>query len=102
MPSTAPVVVCPGSSELPAPGETAQERAANLLKGGHYSYIYLGKGLIEPVDPKRVVVVEPVENHDGYGVTVLRADGLVKWLEGAEMDRMLTGLGFERVELPRP
>ena len=98
---TVETFVCPGSSDEFAPGNTLEEQAENLLKGGHCSYLYLGRGLVDPVDPKRVVVVEPVENHDGEGVNVLRADGQVKWLQGAEMDNVLTGLGFERIDVIR-
>jgi hypothetical protein len=62
------------------------------------SYIYFGKGLTTPVDPLRVVAVEPLENHDGAGVNALFGDGTVKWHDRADAERLLLELGFQRVQ----
>ena len=92
--------VCPASDDEPSPGDTPEQRADNLLKGRHCSYVYLGKGLADPVDPRRVILVEPLENHDGSGMTVLYADGQAEALDRPQAERLLTDLGFERVEPP--
>ena len=92
--------VCPASEDEPSPGETLEQRVENFLKGPHCSYVYLGKGQADPVDPKRVILVEPLENHDGLGMTVLYADGEARGLDRPEAERVLTELGFERVEPP--
>ena len=96
---TRAVFICPASNDTFGTGTTLAEQADDLVKPGHCSYVYLGKGLPGPGDPRRVLAVEPLENHDGRGMNVLRADGSVEWLERAEAEKLLPELGFERVEL---
>jgi hypothetical protein len=80
---TSDVFVCPASSDERAQGDTPEVVAAELLKPGHCSYVYFGKGIIRPIDPKRVVAVERADNHVGdEGVNVLFGNGEVQWLEG--------------------
>jgi prepilin-type processing-associated H-X9-DG protein len=99
------ILVCPGSDDEYAPGDTPEEHAAALATGRHNSYVYLGKGVAHGPDgrpdAKRVVVVEPLENHDGSGMNALYADGRTEWLDRPAAERVLEGLGFERVEPPR-
>ena len=95
------VFVCPAGDDEHAPGDTPAQQAAELLKPGHCSYVYLAKGLSEPVNPKRVVVVERLENHE-YGINVLRADGTVEWRDRPAAEELLAELGFERLEPKKP
>ena len=76
---------------------TDDERAA----GARPSYIYFGKGLTEPVEATKIVVVEPLENHEGSGLNVLYGGGRVEWLDRPAAEAVLTSLGFDRVE-PSP
>src|SRR5205807_4096460 len=69
--------VCPASNDESA-GENDKELAADsVLKPGHCSYIYLGKGLTTPVNPKRIIAFEPLADHQGAGMHVLFGDGSV-------------------------
>jgi prepilin-type processing-associated H-X9-DG protein len=72
-------LICPSSDDDKAVGKTVQETAANVKMPHHCSYFYFGKGLVEPIDPERVIAVERLENHDGQGVNVLFGDGHVDW-----------------------
>jgi prepilin-type processing-associated H-X9-DG protein len=86
---TPDVFCCPRSSDTPATGPTTQAVAANLSTGGHLSYVYLGKGLIEPVPDDVVVAYETPGHHDGLN-NVLFGDGHVERLNSAEMTRLLS------------
>lgn len=84
------VFVCPASNDVyPNPAHPAEQNAADLTKPGHCSYLYFGKGLTQPVDPKRVVLIEALENHVGTGANVLRGDGTVEWLDRDDAERLL-------------
>jgi prepilin-type processing-associated H-X9-DG protein len=84
--------VCPSSRDSAAPGATAREQAANLYKPGHISFIYLGKGLKEPVHPNRVVAYEAMGNHDASGINVLFGDGHVEWFSEPQAKKILAEL----------
>ena len=85
--------VCPSSSDSPAPGATPQEQAGNLYNGGHLSFVYLGKGLREPVHPDRVVAYEVPGHHEGAGMNVMFGDGHVEWFEEPKAKEILADLG---------
>jgi len=69
------MLVCPGT-EAP----TTQQAMA-----GKVDYIYIGRGLNRArIDSKTVVVYEPLSNHNGEGMNVLRADGSVEFLDPTE------------------
>jgi prepilin-type processing-associated H-X9-DG protein len=70
---------CPHSLDDIAPGATRAQQADNLLKGGHCSYIYLGKGLNNKSDGNLLLVYEPVTNHL-EGINALYADGHTEWI----------------------
>lgn len=75
-------LICPSSQHTPAPGKTPAERAANVSKGSHQSYVYVGKGLtFGPV--KKLLVYELLASHEGVGVNVLYSDGSVQFLPKA-------------------
>lgn len=84
------VFVCPSSGDSAAPGATPQEMATNLSKPGHLSFVYLGKGLKNPVHPDRIVAHELLGNHDG--MNVLYADGHVEWFGDAQAKQILADL----------
>jgi prepilin-type processing-associated H-X9-DG protein len=79
------VFVCPASGDTPAGGGDADAQAKNLTSGGHLSYVYLGKGLVEPVaDAEHLVVAyERQAFHGRLGMNVLFADGHIETLPPA-------------------
>lgn len=91
---SAAVFVCPDGPEEPASGASPQEIAENLKKPEHCSYRYLGKGLSEPLDAKRVLVVESLDNHDGAGMNVVYGDATLEWLDRADAEKLLRRLGL--------
>jgi len=95
---TADVYVCPSSQDTPAPGATAQAQAQSLSKGGHLSYVYVGKGmtariLTSPNAGRTVVAYEPMTNHRNDGTNVLFADGHVEFLTAAQAKTVIGGAG---------
>ena len=80
---TGEVFVCPSSNDNPAPGADGRTRATNLGKGGHLSYVYVGKGLGVVTGPgatgKAVLAYEPPSNHANGGINVLFSDGHVEF-----------------------
>jgi prepilin-type processing-associated H-X9-DG protein len=68
--------VCPGSSDTPADGATAQARAAALASGGHNSYVYV-PNLSTSATADTVVLYERAADHSG-GSEFLFADGHVE------------------------
>jgi prepilin-type processing-associated H-X9-DG protein len=80
---TAQVFICPDSADTPATGATTQAIAADLLKPGHCSYIYLGNGLTDKTTPANAVIAyEPLSNHAAAGwkgMNVLYGDGHIDW-----------------------
>lgn len=89
---TSMVFICPSSNDTPAQGATKQAQAANLLAGGHDSYIYLGKGYTNNVSANAVMVYEPPSNHTGSGSNVLFGDGHVSFVPAAVVKTMIAQL----------
>jgi prepilin-type processing-associated H-X9-DG protein len=83
------VLVCPSSDQERARGATTQESAANAHKDLHYSYLYLGKGLVQPVEPLLVIAYERQPSHEGHGMNVLFADGHCEWFPKESMQKLL-------------
>ncbi len=89
------ILVCPNSNDSKAVAPTTQE-VVNLIQSttqptlnarnasGHLSYIYVGKGLIWPVNPDVVLIYEPLQNHDRDGMNILFGDGHAEWLPAAK------------------
>ena len=77
------VFVCPSSKQTPAPGATVSAQSANLSKGGHLSYVYVGKGMNTVSGPgsmaTAVVAYENATDH-ADGVNVLFGDGHVTYV----------------------
>ena len=72
-------LVCPSSGDTVVPGSTFPEQLANLAKGKHQSYVYVGKGL-SALSPRQPVAYEPLHHHQNAGVHVLYSDGTVQFL----------------------
>ena len=93
---TSDVFVCPSSSDTPAPGADSKTRANNLTRGGHLSYVYVGKGLSAVTGPgatgKAVVAYEPLSNHSNGGINVLFADGHVEFFNAPQAQRIIADL----------
>lgn len=85
----ASVLNCPGANDVPAAGPTTRAVVEDARKPGHCSYVYLGRGLSEPIDPRVVMVYEAPENHEGEGFNVMYGDGRVEWVTGAEAEAVL-------------
>lgn len=92
----AAVFVCPTSPHDRAPGADLPTQAANLSKGGHLSYVYVGKGLTTAGVGQRaittVVAHEPLSNHSNNGMNVLFADGHVEFIVGNRAKQMISDL----------
>ena len=93
---TSEVFVCPSSNDNPAPGADSKAQANNLSKGGHLSYVYVGKGLSVLSGPgatgKAVLAYEPPSNHAGGGINVLFSDGHVEFVPAAQANRIIADL----------
>jgi prepilin-type processing-associated H-X9-DG protein len=80
--------VSPGSKDTPATGATNREIAANLMSGGHCSYVYVGRGLTSNSDADDIVAYE----RPGFwpeASNVLYADGHVE-IDNPDFMRKLT------------
>jgi hypothetical protein len=95
-------LICPGLVDAPeSTAATTQQAKADLSKPGYFSYVYLGKGLAHPLDPRRVIMLEFPENHEGTGINVLYANGDVRWHDREAAEALLATLGFDRIEQPK-
>jgi hypothetical protein len=87
-----------GSEQTEASGATTREVVIDFVKGGHCSYVYLGKGLRLNVLGLRasdtVLVYEPLTNHRRAmpGVHVLHADLSVTFFAEREARRLIAEL----------
>jgi prepilin-type processing-associated H-X9-DG protein len=87
-------LVCPSTSHTPASGQTPQLQAADLAKGGHLSYVYVGDTYAtgSPVNAAMTIVLfEPLTSHRD-GVNALFADGHVQYLNAAAARALIPGL----------
>jgi prepilin-type processing-associated H-X9-DG protein len=77
------VFVCPMTSDTAAEGKSSQAVARQLVAGGHLSYVYVGRGLIDKTaGANTVVAYEAISNH-GDGINVLFGDGHVEFIDAA-------------------
>jgi hypothetical protein len=89
----AELLVCPSSKDTAAPGASPGEQAASLAKGGHESYVYVGKDVrVAPV--KQLVAYEPLDHHENEGVNVLYSDGSVQFLTRSAALTVIPQLGM--------
>lgn len=93
--------VCPsGTAEALPPGTSSEEMAAKLKLTRYCSYVYLGKGLVQPVDPSRVVAIESRINHQHRGANVLFGDGHVEFMDDATVAALCTQLRLPSEDKP--
>lgn len=83
------VFVCPSSSDTAAPGSDNKTQAANLQRGGHLSYVYVGKGLNTRAPANAVLAYEPMTNHSNDGTNILFADGTVQFVKAAQAQQII-------------
>lgn len=82
------VLIDPESNETPATDATTQQTIADVAKGGHQTFIYLGAGLTEKTaDANTLIAYEPLTVY-GNGTNALFGDGHGEWLtpEGLKKD----------------
>ena len=90
---TTAVFICPASNDqVAATAPTTQAAAANLLAGGHLSYIYCGKGIIGTPPANKVLAYEPLANHQNTGMNVLYGDGHVEFFRVPAATAMIAEL----------
>ena len=87
-------LVCPSTNDEPAIGATTQAVLADFATPNHCSYIYLGKGLSQPLPSDRVMALESLKNHQEKGMNVLFGDMHVEWLDKAHADTLLAKLAI--------
>lgn len=87
-------LVCPSTNDEAATGATTRAVLADFATPHHCSYLYLGKGLSQPLPADRVIALEPLENHQGKGLNVLFGDMHVEWLDKAQADILLAKLAL--------
>jgi prepilin-type processing-associated H-X9-DG protein len=99
----APVaLICPSTTGTPAiTGATTQATAANVVAGGHLSYVILSKGFTSPVPAGAILAYEPLSNHQGKGMNVLFGDGHVHFIQVNDAKKMLAELSTGH-NPPRP
>jgi predicted Zn finger-like uncharacterized protein/prepilin-type processing-associated H-X9-DG protein len=85
---SAEVFCCPSSNESVAPGATVQQQAASLTPGKHLSYVYVPGGTTSS-STERVVLYEPLTNHDQDGTNILYGDGHVSWESKAAAQKII-------------
>lgn len=87
------VFVCPSSNDTPAVVRpTTQATGANLISGGHLSYIYVGSTFTTSVSDNAIVAYEPLSNHGGDGSNVLFGDGHAEFFQPPMMTKLLAEL----------
>lgn len=97
---SAEVFCCPSADSEKAIGPTTRALLADFRKPGRCSYIYLGAGLREPIDPKAVIAYEPLADHDNDGINVLYGDGTVDFLPTDKAKALIATLPPATTALP--
>src|SRR5207244_9399524 len=88
----ASALICVMTLDTPAAGATPSDRAAQIVRGGHCSYVYVGGGLTTASSAECVLLYEPMERHHEQGITVLFADGRVAPIGQVEAAKALARL----------
>ena len=88
--------VCPGSNDTIADiGATAQTTAANIVAGGHASYVYLGKGFKNDLTANAILAYEFPGHHRKAGMNVLFGDFHVEWVNQLQSNHILKELQMQ-------
>ena len=96
------IFICPSTTDTTAQGPMTQAIVNELARGGHESYVYLGKGMTVATTPANAVIVyEPLSNHQ-TGMNVLLADGHVKFVDADVGTRLIAkaSVGVFPVTMP--
>jgi prepilin-type processing-associated H-X9-DG protein len=83
------VFVAPSANDIPALGATSAEQAANLMKGDHESYSYVGAALKSDAPNDAVALYEPPSINRNTGGNVLFGDGHVVFLDEPAIDQIV-------------
>ena len=85
------VLIDPASNQTPATGSTPQAIEADVAKGGHQTFIYLGGGMNRPdvTDATTLIAYEPLSVY-GTGTNALFGDGHCEWLDSAALAKALS------------
>jgi len=88
---TPDILLDPRSADSRSPGVTKEAQATNLSKGGHCSYVYVGKGLTDEVPFAGYVAVayDRAIAPQSDGINILYADGHVQWQPGKSVATIL-------------
>lgn len=90
------IFVCPASDDTPPMNATTRAMSDALASGGHFSYVYLGKGITSQwSSPSLVLAYEPPSHHDNLGaggINVLFGDGHVEFIEQPKADQLIRDL----------
>lgn len=83
------VLIDPNSDDTPAQGATPQEIAADIARGGHQSFIYLGKGMTDKTaDAETLIAYEPLSVYRN-GTNALFGDGHSEWLTPQQLNQLI-------------
>jgi hypothetical protein len=93
--------ICPLTEDRAAKGRTPSDQAAAFSKGGHCSYVYLGRGLKTTAPAGTVLLYEPLNNHKNGSTWVLYADGTGAHVSEPEASRLISELELGH-NPPRP
>jgi prepilin-type processing-associated H-X9-DG protein len=87
-------LVCPEGEETQAPHWSAPGAVTSGSLAGHLSYIYIGKGLVDPMpnDKRTVVAYERHISHGSYGMNVAFGDGHIEQLAPEDAKRFLAAV----------
>ncbi|MGC4033356.1 MAG: hypothetical protein QM754_16820 [Tepidisphaeraceae bacterium] len=68
--------------------------ASKIVPGSdHCDYIYpYQSGWNQSINPKTIVLYEPLSSHNGDGINVVYADGEVNWLETGDASRVIASI----------
>lgn len=95
-------MVCPSTGHTPAPGATPQIQAANMARGGHVSYVYVGDAYStgSQLNPATTVVLYESLSDHGDGIHALYADGHTAYLPAAMATAQFPGLATAAPSIP--
>ena len=89
------IFICPSSDHVPATGPSTRAIREAVASGGHFSYVYVARGLTsQEAGPDHVLAHEPRDNHttERPGINVLFGDGMVEYIEEPQASRLLREL----------
>ena len=85
-------LICPKTTDTKAVGQSREQIAQRIRRGGHSSYVYAGKGLTTKSPAECVLLYEKLTPHREEGITVLFVDGRVEKIGSVEGNKAMTRL----------